>query len=96
MTARPAPRGREPAGPLGGASPAAACVPDADGSCSLCADEGRVGEVVAVEGEGLGAVGHVRIDGVEEEVALDLLEGVRPGERIVVHLGFGIGRTEDA
>lgn len=70
-------------------------VPDGTGSCSVCADEGRIGVVVAVEGEGLGAAGRVRVDGVEEEVALDLLDGVRPGQRVVVHLGFAIGRLEE-
>lgn len=71
-----------------------ACVPDGTGSCSICADEGRIGEVVSVEGEGLGAVGRVLVDGAEEEVALDLLDRVRPGERLVVHLGFAIARVE--
>lgn len=68
--------------------------PGRTGSCSICADEGRVGEVVAVEGEGPGAIGRVRVEGVDEEVALDLLDDVRPGQRIVVHLGFAIGRVE--
>lgn len=75
---------------------APACVPDEAGSCSICADEGRIGEVVSVEGEGLGAVGRVLLGGAEEEVALDLLDRVRPGERIVVHLGFAIARVEES
>lgn len=83
---KPGPTPRQAAGP--------ACAPDEFGSCSICADEGRIGEVVSVEGEGLGAVGHVLVDGAEEEVALDLLDGVRPGERLVVHLGFAIARVE--
>lgn len=73
-----------------------ACVPGRAASCAICADEGRVGEVIAVEGRGLGAVGRVAIDGAVEEVALDLLDGVRPGERVVVHLGFAIGRVVPA
>ncbi|MBW3660680.1 MAG: HypC/HybG/HupF family hydrogenase formation chaperone [Gemmatimonadetes bacterium] len=75
---------------------APACIPDEAGSCSICADEGRIGEVIAVEGEGLGAVGRVRVDGVEEEVALDLLDDVRLGQRILLHLGFAIGRVEES
>lgn len=78
------------------AAAGSACAPDETGSCSICADEGRIGEVVSVEGEGLGAVGRVLLDGAEEEVALDLLDRVRPGERIVVHLGFAIARVEGA
>lgn len=78
----------------GRSADAPGCVPDPDGSCSICADEGRIGEVVSVEGEGLGAVGRVLVEGIEEEVALDLLDRVRPGERLVVHLGFAIARVE--
>ena len=66
-----------------------ACVPELDGSCSICADEGLVGEVVSVH------PGRVRLARGIEEVAFDLLDDVRPGERVVVHLGFAIARVRE-
>ena len=39
--------------------------------------------------------GLVLLDGVEQTVALDLTEGVRTGDLILVHLGFAIARVED-
>lgn len=68
------------------------CV-DQTGRCSLCADEGRVGEVVEVLAGGLA---RVELPGGIEEVALDLLDGVAPGDRLVVHLGFALARVAEA
>lgn len=62
-------------------------------SCSICGDEGLLGEVLAV-GDG-GAIARVRLDRGIEEVALELLEDVKPGDRVVVHLGFAIARVQD-
>lgn len=78
-----------------------ACVPDETGSCSICGDEGLVGRVVEVP-EG-GTVGRVRLErdgrgretSGERSVALDLLEEVRPGDRVVVHMGFAIARVRE-
>lgn len=71
-----------------------ACVPDDTGSCSICGDEGRTG-VVLPPVEPTDA--RVRFENGVERVALDLLDDVRPGERIVVHMGFAIARLrEDA
>lgn len=63
------------------------CVPEADGSCSICADEGLEGEVLSVD------PGRVRLDRGVEDVAFDLLDDVRPGDRVVVHLGFALARV---
>ena len=65
------------------------CVPD--GSCSICADEGLIGEVLEVRPD----AAQVRIGREVEDVAIDLLERVRVGDRVVVHLGFAIARVRD-
>lgn len=80
-----------------------ACVPDAAGTCSICGDEGLVGEIVELPADD--GMGRVRLEtrsgerggSREHKVALDLLEDVRPGDRVVVHMGFAIARIrEDA
>lgn len=92
----PAVPAREGSGPAsrGDAAPgtsARVCEPRPDGSCSICGDEGLVGEVLGIRADG---VARVRLpDGAEREVATDLLDGVRRGERLVVHLGFAIARV---
>jgi len=65
------------------------CVPGPAGSCSICGDEGLEGEVVSVD------PGRVRLARGVEEVALDLVEDVRPGDRVVVHLGFAIAKVRE-
>lgn len=75
------------------------CVPEEDDSCSLCGDEGLVAEVL--ETPRRGGRGRVRIsrpDGTGEErrVAFDLLPDVKAGDRVVVHMGFAIGRVREA
>lgn len=77
-----------------------ACVPDEAGRCSICGDEGVVGEVVEVSADA--ATGLVRLHGDgaagggavrETEVALDLVHAPRPGDRVVVHMGFAIAKV---
>lgn len=75
------------------------CVPEEDDSCSLCGDEGLVAEVL--EAPGRGGRGRVRMSrpgGTREErrIAFDLLPDVKPGDRVVVHMGFAIGRVREA
>ena len=72
-----------------GAALADACLPD--GGCSICADQGLVGEVLEVRQD----AAQVRIGQQVENVAIDLLQGVRVGDRVVVHLGFAIARVRD-
>ena len=73
-----------------------ACVPDESGHCAICADEGRIGEVVEASGAGSpAATGRVRIGDEIEEVSLALLDDVAPGEKLVVHLGFAIARLDE-
>lgn len=74
------------------AASADACLPDAAGSCSVCADEGLIGEVLKLSAQG---AAQVRIGRRVQEVTVDLLDRVRPGDRVVVHLGFAIARVQD-
>lgn len=74
------------------------CVPDERGSCSICGDEGLVAEVV--EAAGSGSEGRVRLEagedaGRELPVALDLVPMVEEGDRVLVHMGFAIGRVRE-
>ena len=67
------------------------CMPNDHGHCSICADEGLVARVLSVEA---GATAQVMIGTEEQVVALDLLDGVRAGDAILVHLGFAIASLE--
>lgn len=78
-----------------GASDPTVCVPDADGSCSICGDEGLVGRVVSVGPRRTATVRLATRPGPPVEVATDLVEEVRSGDRLVVHLGFAIGRVRE-
>ena len=71
---------------------AAECGDAPDGSCSICADEGLEGRVLDV------APNEARVrlaDGSVRRVSTDLMEDVRPGDRLVVHLGFAIGAIRE-
>ena len=87
-----------PDGPSSDPGSTEVCVPEADGSCSLCGDEGWVGRVVEVPRPGVARVR--REDGVGEaggrEVATDLVEPVTAGDALVVHLGFAIAKVREA
>ncbi|HEX2164055.1 MAG TPA: hydrogenase assembly protein HupF [Thermoanaerobaculia bacterium] len=61
--------------------------------CALCADAGEVAEVIALGVDALGRGRVRRRDGGEELVAFDLVDA-RPGDRVLVHLGFVLARVE--
>lgn len=74
------------------------CIPDETGHCGVCGDRGLVARVLEVLDDGPAA--RVRLEepgreGEEAEVALDLLGGVAPGDRIVVHMGFAIAAVRE-
>ena len=71
---------------------ASVCVLDESGACSVCGDTALVGEVLEVPGR---SVARVRLSDGVREVNTDLLEGVKAGERVVVHLGFAIARVRE-
>ncbi|MGI8622767.1 MAG: HypC/HybG/HupF family hydrogenase formation chaperone, partial [Solirubrobacteraceae bacterium] len=60
-----------------------------DEACITCGDVAV--EVVVVEVEGVRAL--VDSEGVREEVAVDLVEDVRPGDRLLCHAGVALERT---
>jgi D-sedoheptulose 7-phosphate isomerase len=63
-------------------------------SCPICSDEGEVGTVLELTPDP--RVARVRLPSGDREVAVDFLEEVRPGDRIVVQLGFAIGTLEES
>ena len=67
------------------------CIPGPDGRCALCADEGLPGQVLELHP---GLMGWVALEGARQEVALDLLDEVRVGDWVLVHLGVAIARLE--
>lgn len=67
------------------------CVPNSDGSCSICGDEASPAVIESIDAAAgtaqvLGSVG------ASSTVALDLLDGASVGDTIMVHLGFAIER----
>ena len=63
-------------------------------SCSICGDEAAPARVLSVDRAT--ATARVETRAGVETVALDLVENVRPGGVVMVHLGFAIGVVEAA
>ena len=59
-------------------------------SCPACKDEGSPARVLRIDAAAHSAL--VQMSGGEQEVALDLLDGVRVGDFILVHLDTAIAR----
>lgn len=67
------------------------CAPNSDGSCSICGDEASPAVIESIDA--VAGTAQVRgIIGVSGTVALDLLDGARVGDTVMVHLGFAIER----
>ena len=67
------------------------CVPNADGSCSICGDEASPAVIESIDAAS--GTAQVRgIIGASRTVALDLLDGANVGDTVMVHLGFAIER----
>lgn len=77
---------------LGGTG--AHCGSDEGSGCDICRDDAQVAEVLELLDDSASA--RVRSDGREFEVAVDLVANVRPGDRLLVHVGFAIARLEEA
>ncbi len=65
--------------------------PREEAHCITCADEGIVMRVLARDGTGARCES---ADGVQADVALDLVSPVAPGEKILVHAGVAIRRLD--
>jgi hypothetical protein len=59
----------------------------ATGRCATCADEGVEGRVLALRE---GALAEVEMEGRVREVAVELLDEVAVGDRVLVHAGVAI------
>ena len=68
------------------------CEVTPDGHCTVCGDQALVARVISVDGAARAA--EVELEGAVRVVALDLVDGVRPGDAVLVHQGFAIGRME--
>jgi hydrogenase expression/formation protein HypC len=55
---------------------------------------GIPGEVIDVREDGELHVGRVRFAGITREVCLDYVPDVRPGEYVLVHVGFAISKID--
>ncbi len=67
------------------------CIPNSDGSCSICADEALPGVIVSLNpSEG---TAEVSVMNELTTVALDLVENAVPGDSVMVHMGFAISRV---
>ncbi|ORW08588.1 HypC/HybG/HupF family hydrogenase formation chaperone [Mycobacterium kyorinense] len=60
--------------------------------CTICSDEGRLGEVAATSADGTAEVRTAR--GVET-VATTLVEPIEPGDLVLLHAGTAIHRLEE-
>ena len=71
--------------------PAIPCVPNPDGSCSICADEALPGVIMSVNPSQ--GTAEVRFMNELATVALDLVDDAVPGDSVMVHMGFAISRV---
>lgn len=75
-----------------GVSPTDRCV--TEGHCVTCSDEGIPMRVAEPAGDGLAVC--VDDAGVRTDVLTGLVEGVRPGDRLLVHAGTALLRLDPA
>jgi hypothetical protein len=61
--------------------------------CITCSDEGRIGEVVAIQPDGCA---EVRTPTGLEEVDTTLVDGARPGDLVLIHAGTAVAIVEDS
>lgn len=60
------------------------------GRCTTCSDEGLEGEILALRDD---ALADVELGGRRREIAVDLIDEPRVGDRVLVHAGVAIGRV---
>ena len=75
-------------------SDASFCIPDAHGHCITCSDEAVTVTVLSVD-EAAG-IACVQIQDATEEVDVTLIDGVVPGDMLLVHGGVAIGKLDEA
>ena len=67
------------------------CIPGPDGRCAICADEATAGRVIELRP---GDMALVEMPGGPQEVAVDLMDDVKAGDWLLIHLGFAIAPVE--
>ena len=67
------------------------CDTDEPGRCSLCGDVAIEMTVVSVDRRA--RLARVRSDSQEMEVAIDLIDAIHEGDRVMVHQGFALSRV---
>lgn len=72
------------------AGPSGECDPPARGHCSVCGDEAWPALVMALDGAA--GIAEIEVQGERRKVSLDLVEGVVPGDTLLIHQGFAIAR----
>ena len=70
------------------------CSLDAEGHCITCSDEALQVHVLHVDEEN--GLAQVTIHETSEEIDITLVEGVAPGDVLLVHGGVAIARVEEA
>ena len=65
---------------------------DSEGVCITCSDQGLVLRVTELGTDGLALCADET--GRQVEVQTNLIDGVNPGDRLVVHAGVAIARLE--
>ncbi len=65
---------------------------DTEGGCTVCGDVGVPGTVLALDPGTVTAT--VEIEGEIRAVAVDLLDGLKVGDLILIHAGVAIARVE--
>lgn len=73
-------------------SQAHSCVPNPDGTCSICGDVALEGRIVNLTADR--TMADVEMNGSVVQVSVDLLEEPVVGDRVLVHQGFVIARLE--
>ncbi len=67
---------------------------DAHFSCPMCSDEGLPGRVLTIDETNNTAI--VKIESGKQEVALDLVDDVKVGDFVLVHLDTAIAKLNPA
>ena len=69
------------------------CALDAEGHCVTCSDEALPARVLRIDQDT--GVAFVTIEDATEEVDITLIDGVAPGDMILVHGGVAIAKAEE-
>ena len=70
-----------------------ACEAPVPGECSICGDEAREAVVLEVSAD---RIATISMEGARQQVAVELLDDVAPGDTILVQFGFAITRVKSA